>query len=584
LTVRSLGIVSGSAMESDLLLIHAPSVFDFRHRSILYGPISDVIPSTPVFEMYPVGFITLSNYLTSKGLNVRIINLAMKMLKSHSFDPYTYLARFKPRMFGLDLHWLPHVQGVVEVARLLKRLHPEIPIVLGGLSSSYFHREILENYPEIDYVIRGDCAEEPLAELVEAVKQGGDLSDIPNLSYRRGSCIIEGEISHVPDNLNKFPLDYRHMIRQATVHRDITSYFPFRKWFLYPITAVLTCKGCLYNCAGCGGSAYAYKRVANRHQIAFKDPAVIAAEVASITTYLRGPIFFLGDILQGGEDYFNRIMDTLRPMKIRNEVMVEFFAPPSRAVLEVLASTFPKFNIEISPESQDLSVRKAFGRPFDNTSLERFVQDADDVGCRRLDLFFMTGLPKQTSQSVLGTVDYCRDLLSCVRGKMRVVPFISPLAPFVDPGSLAFENPESFGYKLRFRSLEEHRKAMLAPNWKEMLNYETVTMDRDEIAQSTYEAAIGLSRLKAEYGLFKKRETAQVIKRAQAEMRMLKHTSEPYAAPPKEVKRTFAFSRRSMIGAGGDSVCKKEELNMPVSAFRIQLLNVLRLFITGKGS
>ena len=571
-------------MQSDLLLIHAPSVYDFRDRSTLYGPISDVIPSTPVFEMYPVGFITLSHFLTRKGFNVRIINLATRMLRSPSFNPETYLARFKPRMFGLDLHWLPHVQGVIEVARLLKKLHPEIPIVLGGLSSSYFHREILENYPEIDYVIRGDCAEEPLAELVKAVKSGGDVSDVPNLTYRRGDGIVEGVISHVPDNLNRFPLDYRHMIRQAAVHRDIGSYFPFRKWFLYPITAVLTCKGCLYNCAGCGGSAYAYKRVANRHKIAFKDPAVIAAEVASITTYLRGPIFFLGDILQGGQDHFNRIMDTLRPMKIRNEVMVEFFAPPSRDILEVLASTFPKFNIEISPESQDLTVRKAFGRPFDNTSLEQFVSDADAVGCRRLDLFFMTGLPKQTVQSVLGTVNYCSELLASVQGKMRLVPFISPLAPFVDPGSLAFENPERYGYQLRFRSLEDHRKAMLAPNWRDMLNYETVTMDREAIAQSTYEAAIGLSRLKAKYGLFKKKETANVIKRAEAEMEMLKKPAGQYLPSATKSRRSFAFLRPSLKGAGGDSVCKKEELNMPVSAFKVQFLNLLRLFITGKGS
>jgi len=38
----------------DVILIHPPSVFDFRERAIVYGPISDGIPSTPVFEMYPI--------------------------------------------------------------------------------------------------------------------------------------------------------------------------------------------------------------------------------------------------------------------------------------------------------------------------------------------------------------------------------------------------------------------------------------------------------------------------------------------------------------------------------------------------
>ena len=33
----------------------------------------------------------------------------------------------------------------------------------------------------------------------------------------------------------------------------------------------------------------------------------------------------------------------------------------------------------------------------------------------------------------------------------------SPMAPFLDVGSMAFDNPEKFGYKLRARTLEEHR-------------------------------------------------------------------------------------------------------------------------------
>ena len=39
----------------DLLLLHAPSVYDFRERAILYGPVSDMVPSSTVFEMYPLG-------------------------------------------------------------------------------------------------------------------------------------------------------------------------------------------------------------------------------------------------------------------------------------------------------------------------------------------------------------------------------------------------------------------------------------------------------------------------------------------------------------------------------------------------
>ena len=44
----------------DITYIHAPATYDFRERSIMYGPVSDMVPSTPIFEMYPLGLTTLS--------------------------------------------------------------------------------------------------------------------------------------------------------------------------------------------------------------------------------------------------------------------------------------------------------------------------------------------------------------------------------------------------------------------------------------------------------------------------------------------------------------------------------------------
>jgi len=61
-----------SHAEADLLLLHAPSVYDFRKRAILYGPVSDMVPSSTVFEMYPLGFLTIASYLHARGMRVRI--------------------------------------------------------------------------------------------------------------------------------------------------------------------------------------------------------------------------------------------------------------------------------------------------------------------------------------------------------------------------------------------------------------------------------------------------------------------------------------------------------------------------------
>ena len=99
----------------------------------------------------------------------------------------------------------------------------------------------------------------------------------------------------------------------------------------------------------------------------------------------------------------------------------------------------------------------------------------------------MIGIPEQTVPSVKETIDYCEELLEKTKraghgGKLH--PYISPLAPFLDPGSRAFQEPAKHGYRLFHRTLEEHRQALLAPSWKYTLNYETKWMTREELDAS----------------------------------------------------------------------------------------------------
>src|SRR5512146_1323761 len=181
----------------DLILLHAPSVYDFRKEAILYGPVSDLVPSTPVFEMYPIGFTTMAEYLERAGLHTRIVNLAVRMLDDAKFDVEEQIRKLDAVAFGIDLHWLPHAHGSVEVARIVKRLHPNRPVIFGGFSSTYFHQELIR-YPAVDFILRGDSTEAPLLALMQYLRGGGKihpqpgspdfalLDAIPNLTWKDG--------------------------------------------------------------------------------------------------------------------------------------------------------------------------------------------------------------------------------------------------------------------------------------------------------------------------------------------------------------------------------------------------------------
>ncbi|MFC2062964.1 cobalamin-dependent protein, partial [Chloroflexota bacterium] len=113
----------------DLVLLHAPSVYDFRRKAILHGPVSDLIPPSPVFEMYPIGLTSIAEYLERAGYRVRIVNLAARMISNPGFDAAAMIKRLPAPVFGIDLHWMVHCQGAVEVAKMVKACHPEAKVV-----------------------------------------------------------------------------------------------------------------------------------------------------------------------------------------------------------------------------------------------------------------------------------------------------------------------------------------------------------------------------------------------------------------------------------------------------------------------
>ena len=563
--------------KADLILLHAPSVYDFRERTILYGPVSDVVPSTQIFEMYPIGFMTILGYLQSHGHSVRIINVALRMLKSRRFDVARLIRSLEPAAFGLDLHWLVHAQGSLELAKLVKRYHPEIPVIFGGISASYYHKELVL-YPQVDYVIRGDSAEEPLRQLLSAIKEKRSPKDVPNLTWKEGDHVRVNQFSHSPSDMNGMAFDYREVMRSTVRYRDFLGHLPFRDWLNYPILAVLSCRGCVHDCLTCGGSASAYRRICGRKSPAYRGPELLSRDIALASRYIKAPIIILGDILQAGEEYAERLLNGIGREKISNHIALEFFCPPPRRLLEMVADAIPNFNIQISPESHDEEIRKRFGRAYDNKSLERAIEDALELGCKRVDVFFMIGLPGQTRESVRHTIDYCRLLLERYDGGNtgRIHPYVSPLAPFLDPGSRAFEDPEKYGYRLFFRTLEEHRRALLAPSWKYTLNYETKWMSRDDLVSSTYEAALELNRLKAAYGLLHHKTAERIDRRIRTEQEVMGEIDNICATEEgREREKSIENLMRQFDCVGPSTICDEDEMKWPATFSRFNPLRVI---------
>lgn len=522
---------------ADIIFLHAPSVYDFRKHSIMYGPVADLIPSAPVFEMYPVGLSTLSEYLNRFGFKARIINLAVRMLRDPQFDAEKLVKNLHPKAFGIDLHWLAHAHGSIEIAKIVRKYHPKTPVIFGGFSSTYFHRELI-TYPCVDYVLRGDSTEEPLKMLIEAIKEKREPANVPNLTWKdKSGSIKENPITYVPEDINHLVLDYSQVMKSVIRYRDLVGTLPFKDWLKNPVTAALTCRGCTKNCTFCGGSAYTSKNFYGRNKIAYRDPELVADDIRRIQGNLKSPTFVLGDLCQDGEEYADRFFGAAKRMNITNQVGLEFFSPPSEDFFKKADDALSHYAMGASLESHDPKVRQGSGKTYANKEAEASIGWALKNGVERFEIYYMTGLPYQTKESVLKTVDYCGYLYEKFKGDKRILMFTSPMTPFLDPGSLIYEDPEKYGYTIHFKTLEGHRQALLQPSWKYVLNYETKWMTRDEQVKSTYEAMLGINRVKAKYKVIDEAEAKQMESRLLFEMILMEKIDEIMALSDEEERK-----------------------------------------------
>ncbi|MFL5349576.1 MAG: B12-binding domain-containing radical SAM protein [Hyalangium sp.] len=147
------------------------------------------------------------------------------------------VTRVRPRLVGISLKWFHHVHRALLLARTLREIDPEIRIVVGGNTASYWWRE-LSSFDFIDHVILGD-GERPLLALCQ-----GEPSP-PN-------CV-----TRTPDGApRRLPLEY---VQGATNSEDV-YYSHFKDIFLSQQDLhafsgwVAPGKGCGENCLYCGGA------------------------------------------------------------------------------------------------------------------------------------------------------------------------------------------------------------------------------------------------------------------------------------------------------------------------------------------
>lgn len=411
------------------------------------------------YGVIPVGLPALVNLLRADGIEVKGVSYPLERQLNPAFNLESWLrAHTQACVVLIDLHWYEHCYGALDTARFVRETLPEAWIVLGGLTATGFSKEILQDFSEVDFIIRGD-AEKPLLMLVQRLLQSeghtianSELLDIPNLSYREAGEVIENERTYTATSENLDALDFTDLTflehhHEYYVHEyivsDVNAALKALETRPYWGRWLSTARGCHSECSYCGGSKTAHKLLAGRYGLVSRSPARVVDDLKSLQQQGIVQASMAYDIAEMGEDYWRELFTLMRESGVKIGLYNEFFQLPQPGFIKEFFKTVDLSHtcLAFSPLSGNERTRRLNGKHYSNDAFFEIVGLANQYNVH-IFVYFSLNLPGETSQTFLETLNLARQINEFYPSSLlQVFNTVHTIDPFSPMGRY----PEKYG-------------------------------------------------------------------------------------------------------------------------------------------
>lgn len=173
-----------------------------------------------------------------------------------------HISQEKPELIGITV--FSHNRNLVRKSiSIIRDTVPDAIVVLGGPHINARGPKVFQEFPGIDYAIRGE-AERSMALLVDIIKSKKNEScrDVLGLIYRDATSFIQEIPNTFVEDVSQFdPMSYDLL--------DIQSYFGGAPQGFFcrhrELVSIITSRGCPYPCTFCAGSVNNGKKVRYRN-------------------------------------------------------------------------------------------------------------------------------------------------------------------------------------------------------------------------------------------------------------------------------------------------------------------------------
>ncbi|MCY7484883.1 B12-binding domain-containing radical SAM protein [Paenibacillus alvei] len=324
-------------------------------------------------------------------LNAKYIHtsLAIRCLKAHcegEFDvdiaEYTIkdpvmnivsdLYQREPDVIGFSCYiW--NIEETIKVVNMLRKVRPEIRIVLGGPEVSYDTKEWMERLSDVDFIVMGE-GEETLLHLLRELEGEGKYHFVFGLAYRNKQGEVVINPSRPKLDLNEIPSPHRFAEDIPNLGKRVV-YFE-------------TSRGCPFSCQFCLSSIEVGVR--------YFDIERTKADILYLIDNGAKLIKFVDRTFNIKRDYamemFQFLIENHRGCVFQFEITADIMRPE---VLDYLAENAPPgvFRFEIGVQSTNDPTNELVKRRQNFTKLTRTVTKVKESGKIDQHLDLIAGLP-----------------------------------------------------------------------------------------------------------------------------------------------------------------------------------------------
>jgi radical SAM superfamily enzyme YgiQ (UPF0313 family) len=344
----------------------------------------------------PLGLAYLGSFLRDKGHSVSIIDMdAQGMTFS---DLRNALESRKPDMVGISA-MTPQIENAFRIAEEVKQVDKSIPVVVGGVHSSVFPEQVLNN-KSVDFVVIGE-GEITFYELVEKVSSNDSLSfkDVKGIAYRNNNQVVITPQRSLIGDLDSLPFPLWDELQFHKSSSALSTDSENSK--TYPI---LGTRGCPYHCIFCASNTV-FKR-------AYRSRS--AENIYEEILYLRKK--FKAKQFDFVDDTFTikkEVLVSLCDLILENQLDIKFSLNARvNTVDEELLRKIKEAgckNIDFGVESGDPHVLRNLKKGINLDQIKKAHRLAKKVGLH-VTSFFMVGNPGEDWGSIKKTVDFVRTL------------------------------------------------------------------------------------------------------------------------------------------------------------------------------